>query len=113
MNGLVIDIVLVYAFKSIRHIVRFFESIRWHRRSAAVLQVDVEDPFWGCPSVNVSYQFVSNDMKQNAYAEIPFLFRWSAKRYARRIKKATGVIVRVNPGSPRKTMLFDFDQRQP
>jgi hypothetical protein len=110
VNGLVIDIVLVFFYKAIGRLYRLINSIRWHRQSASVLQVDVMDPFLGCPSVGVRYQFNVNEMKHNGYGEMPFLFRASAKRYAKKLSNGSVVTIRVNPHSQRDTLFFNCDQ---
>jgi hypothetical protein len=111
MAGFVIDIVLVFLFKSLVRAFQFIESLRWDHRTASVLNCLVLDPLMGCPSVRVHYKIASNGCSQEGCNEIPFCFRSSAKQHAQRFPSNLQVTVRVNPNNPEEMQFFDFDQK--
>src|SRR6266702_8913657 len=99
MGGLVIDIIAAYLYKSFARWIRFMRSSRWERKTAYVSEVLVLDPDWGCPSVKVQFRIGLNHDYGDGQDEIPFLFRWSARSYARRFSINTPISVRTNPGN--------------
>ena len=108
MGGLVLDIYVVFLWKSITRGIQFIGSLRWKRTVASVSDVTVQDPFMGCPSVRVYYRLNSNLPYPDGQDEVPFCFRLSAKDYAHHLPRATKVTVRVKK---EKTLFFKLDQR--
>ena len=108
MGGLVLDIVVVFLWKSATRAIQFIGSLRWKRTVASVREVIVLDPFLGCPSVRVYYRFDSTPRFTEGEDEVPFLLRWSAKQYAQRLSQAATVIVRVRS---EKTLFFKLDHQ--
>src|ERR1700749_3121958 len=82
MGWLVIDIVVVYLFKSSVRTIHFFESLKWERRRASLTDWDIVDPGWGCPSVRLHYTFASKGISTASSDEVPFYMRWHAKTYS-------------------------------
>jgi len=79
MGGFVIDIVLVFLFKSTVRLLHLLKSSKWERSTALVMDRAVLEPAMGCPSVKVHYKVFPNDRSTEGWDEIPFLFDWSAK----------------------------------
>ncbi len=112
MAGLVLDIVVMFIFKSFVRAMRFLRSLRWNHSTATVLNLTVIDPDMGCPSVRVQYQLVSNGSSQQGVDELPFFLRGSAKRYVEEFPKSRDVVVRVNPGNHREMLFVPYDQHR-
>jgi hypothetical protein len=109
MGGLVLDIILVYLFKSAVRVFHFFKSFRWERSKASFTDWSVVDPFWGCPSVRLHYKFVSSGGSVKGSDEIPFYMRWHAKTYAASLSRDLHPIIRVNPKNAQDTHFFETD----
>lgn len=112
MGGFVLDIVLMFIFKSVVRAIRFLKSLRWNRSAATVLDLTVIDPDMGCPSVRVHYQIVSSGGSQQGADEMPFFLRGSAKSYVRNFSKNQPAVVRVNPGNPNEMLFAPSDQHR-
>jgi hypothetical protein len=110
MDGLVIDIVLVFLWKGSSRIIGLIKSMRWVRTTVSAFRGDPLDPYWGCPSVRVQYRLGSNQDSREVCDEVPFLLRQSAKRYAEKLSLRRTIIVRVNPANKAETHFFAFDQ---
>jgi hypothetical protein len=110
MGGLVIDIILVYLFKSTVRMFHFFKSSGWERSKASFTNWTVVDPDLGCPSVKLHYEFSSNGSLTTGSDEIPFYMRWHAKTYAESLSRELHPIIRVNPKNPDETQFFESDQ---
>ncbi|HEY6846759.1 MAG TPA: hypothetical protein VI320_11140 [Terracidiphilus sp.] len=112
MGGLVLDIVVMFIFKSSVRAIRFLKSLRWNRSIATVLDSTLVDPDMGCPSVKVHYQIASHGDTQQGVDEVPFFLRGSAKSYVRNFSRNQTVVVRVNPGNPDEMLFAPSDQRR-
>ena len=110
MAGFVIDIVLMYLFKSAKRVFQYFRSFRWERAEASFTDWAVVNPDWGCSSVRLHYEFVANERRFNGWDEIPFYMRWHSKTYAQSLLRDLHPIVRVNPENPNETRFFELDQ---
>jgi hypothetical protein len=106
----VLDIILVYLFKSAVRVFHFFQSYRWERSRASFTDWAVVDPGWGCPSVKVQYNFASGERSANGSDELPFYLRWHARTYAESLSRELRPIIRVNPNNARETHFFERDQ---
>jgi hypothetical protein len=111
MGWLVIDIVIVYLFKSSVRVIHFFESLKWVRSRASLTDWDIVDPGWGCPSVRLHYTVASSGISTAGSDEVPFYMRWHAKTYSESLSRGLRPIVRVNPNNPRETRFFESDQK--
>jgi hypothetical protein len=111
MGGLVIDIILMYLFKSAVRVFDFFKSSKWERTRASFKDWDVVDPAWGCPSVKLYYEFVSRKGLTKGWDEIPFYMRWHARTYAESLSRGLRPMIRVNPENPEETQFFELDQK--
>lgn len=111
MGWLVVDIIVVYLFKSTVRVFRFFESLKWMRTRASLTDWAIIDPGWGCPSVKLHYEFVSNGLSTAGSDEIPFQIDWHAKSYAESLSRELRPIIRVDPRNPRETRFFEWDQK--
>jgi len=112
MGGLVLDIVVMFIFKSFVRAMRFLKSLRWNRSIATVLDSTLVDPDMGCPSVRVHYQIASNGNTQQGVDEVPFFLRGSAKSYVRSFSRSQAVVVRVNPENPHEMLFALSDQHR-
>jgi hypothetical protein len=112
MGGLVLDIAVMFIFRSLVRIARFLSSLGWSRNDATVLDATVIDPDMGCPSVKIHYQVVSNGRTQQGEDQIPFFLRTSAKSYARSLAEKRSIVVRINPANPRQTLFTPSDQKR-
>jgi len=110
MGCLVIDIFLVYLFKSAIRVFHFFKSSGWDRCKASFTDWSTLDPGWGCASVKLHYEFISNGRSIKSSDEIPFQMRWHAKTYSESLSHGLHPIIRVNPKNPHETQFFEFDQ---
>jgi hypothetical protein len=108
MGGLVLDIYVVFLWKSIHRVIQFIRSLRWKRVAASVSDVMVQVPLMGCPSVRVSYRVDSNPRYLEGQDDVPFCIHWSAKDYARGFPRGTRVTVRIRS---EETLFFKLDQR--
>ena len=110
--SLVIDIYVMFLWKSILRIFWLLKSSKWDRIAALLVYAGSSIPDWGCPVVNVSYKLASQDTGfQQGTTEIPFIFRGSAEHYARKFSEERPVTVRVDPKNPKRTLLFGHDQK--
>jgi hypothetical protein len=112
MGWLVLDIFVVYLFKSSVRVVHFFGSLKWERSGASLIGWDIVDPGWGCPSVRLHYTFSSQGIPTAGSDEIPFQMRWHAKTYSESLSRDLRPIIRVNPKDPRETRFFESDQKR-
>lgn len=108
--SLVIDIVAIFLWKSLLHLLWFIRSSRWNQAVASVRQVDVLDPDWGCPAVKVFFRVTSTNGLVEGASEIPFLFRSSAKEYATTFLPGKPVVVRVGGRNAQRALFFSIDQ---
>jgi hypothetical protein len=108
MGGLVLDIYVVFLWKSIHRAIQFIRSLRWKRVPASVSDVMVQDPFMGCPSVRVCFRIDSNPRYLEGQDDVPFCIRWSAKDYAHSLSRGNRVTVRIRN---EETLFFKLDQR--
>ncbi len=112
MGGFVLDIALMFLFKSVLRAIRFLKSLRWNRSTATVLDSTVIDPDIGCPSVKVHYQIVANGGSQQGEDDVPFFLRRSAKSYALNFSENRAVVVRINPANPKEMLFAPSDQHR-
>jgi hypothetical protein len=110
MGGFVLDIAVMFIFKSLVRAMRFLRSLRWERTKATVVDLTVLDPDMGCPSVKIRYQVLSNGVSHQGVDELPFFLRRSAKSYARDFPHNQTVVVRINSGNPREMLFAPSDQ---
>jgi hypothetical protein len=111
MGGFVIDIVLMFLFKSAARLSHLLQSSKWERGTASVVERVVVAPVMGCPSVKVHYKVLPNDHSTEGWDEIPFLFRSSASQFAEKFAENIPVRIRVNPNKRGETRLFEIDQK--
>jgi hypothetical protein len=111
MGWLVIDIIVVYIFKSAVRVFHFFESLKWERSRASFTHWEVVDHGWGCPSVKLHYAFTARGNPSAGSDEIPFYMRWHAKTYSNSLSCSLRPIIRVNPRNQHVSRYFDFDQK--
>jgi hypothetical protein len=112
MGGLVLDIAVMFIFKSLIRAVRFLRSLRWKHVEATVVDSIVVDPDMGCPSVKVRYQIFSNGVSQQGVEEFPFFLRRSAKNYAKGFSENQLVVIRINSGDAREMLFASSDQHR-
>jgi len=110
MGGLVLDIVVMFIFKSFVRAMRLLKSLRWNRTKATVLDSTLVDPDMGCPGVRVHYQIASHGDIHQGVDELPFFLRGSAKSYVQRLSRSQAVVVRVNPANPKDMLFAPSDQ---
>ena len=113
MGWLVIDIFIAFVIKSAIRDRAFIRSERWIRTAARVVDVTLLDPGFGCPSVRVDYERISNDHTLKGREEIPFFYLRRAKRYAQLLSDNSTVIVRVNPRNPEEMRFCETDYQRP
>jgi len=109
--SLVLDILLVFLWKSILRIFWLVRTSEWARNNAIVTCAHLSIPDWGCPVVKLSYKLVTHDEHQEGTSEIPFFFMGSAKQCARMFSDANPVIVRVDLANSQRTRFFCIDQK--
>jgi len=107
MGGLVLDIYVVFLWKSIIRTIQFFGSLRWRRAVASLVNRNVQSPLFGCSTVRVYYRFESTPGYQVGEDEVPFCLVWDAKNFVERLPPGSTVKVRVRKG---KTLFFRLDQ---
>jgi hypothetical protein len=111
MGGMFADVFVIYLSKSIVRLFLFFESWRWKRVPASVLDCIAPDPGIGCPLVKIHYQVNSNGDSWAVREEMPFISARDARRYAEKFAENCTINVRVNPTYRTETRFFGFDQK--
>jgi hypothetical protein len=109
--GFVLDIVVAYLHKSFIRVFQYIESARWKRVTASIVESSVLDPPIGCPSVRIRYQVDAEHNPWVTEAEIPFLGRGDAERFARKFSSSRKVSVRVHPDFSTETRFYAFGQK--
>jgi hypothetical protein len=108
MAGFVIDIFIAWLFKSLIRGFQYVQSSNWHRKEAKVLESTLLKPAIGCSSAKVRYKILESGVV--ASDEIPFYMHWHAVECVEDFFPGGKITVRVDPRSPDRSYLFEWDQ---
>ena len=109
MGGLVIDVFLVYLFRTLLRKWRQRGTSQWEARKAQV--ASISSPLvWGCPVVEVVYLYRINEETYSGLETVPFIWLSSAEDYVRRNPQQSILIARVKPGDPARSTIRNEDQ---
>lgn len=110
-GALVIDVIVIFLWKQAVRICQGITSSKWDRKTAKILEVSASPATTpGCPVVKISYRFFIQEQAYECTSAVPFLFVGSAKQYAQALRSRDGVVVRVDPRNPERSLLFHGDQ---
>lgn len=111
MGWVGLDFLLVYFFRASIRLVRFFKSRQWDRVVASLTDWTLVDPWFGCRSLKVHYEFMVNGHLAKGSDEFTFVSQVGTKSYAESLSRGLPWIIRVNPKNPHETHYFDRDQK--
>jgi len=106
----VADLVISSLFKFTVRTFLYWRTIRWRLMTASLTHHSIHEPFWGCPSLELSYKFEMNGQQIESSSKVPMMTMYYARKYAEVLSENMPLGVRVDPRNPKRTMYFDLDQ---
>jgi Protein of unknown function (DUF3592) len=114
MGGWFVDIVVGYLitlFRIISRSVRALRSKDWHEASAVVSGASCQSQaYMPRPVAEIVYTYRFVGGFYGGVDEKPFFLEGSAKACADQFKRGDTLIIRVKPGEPETSLVFDEDQ---
>jgi hypothetical protein len=99
---------VVYLFRRFKRDERLRRAAGWSPIRAKVVETKI---FGGKIELRYTYQFGGGYFSN--CETIDFFWSRSADDYARRIDRFAWLAIRVNPGKPEESVIFDEDQKEP
>jgi len=105
------DLYVVFAIKVLLEWLRAMRSSKWSLVKAILISpIDVSSTGFGCPTVDVIYEYGVNGELYTGTHTKPFLLEASAEELAARFILGSEFIIRINPNQPEISFMFDKDQ---
>lgn len=105
MGGLVIDVLVIFLWRTVVQLAARIKSNKWTQCKAIAFDARADGA-----QVTISYHFKVGGRNEKGCWDIPFLFSDTAERYARATPKGTTVWIRFDPHSPQRSVLLIADQ---
>lgn len=113
MGGLVIDIVIAFAIRSVLRFRRSWGSGKWKRVKARVDSSCLAGGWvWNCRTTEIAYTYEFAGQTYSALDSNPFLSESSAAAELERFIPGKDAIARVNPRRPERSIIEWVDQRE-
>ena len=105
------DLYLVYALKIAIRFFRFCGCRSWPSATATVTARPLTTGSgWGCPTVEIPYEYRIDGEPYTGLHEEPFLPVDSLGKYVARFTAGTSFVVRTSPSQPELSTILENDQ---
>jgi len=106
----VADLVISWMFRISVRFVLYWWTVRWKLLTAELTHHSIHEPFWGCPSFELSYKFAMDGHQIESSSKVPMMTMYYARKYAEGFSEKMPIGVRVDPKNSKRTMYFELDQ---